>query len=198
MEYTADRLNPKIVREKMQAASGNISSIESERLKLCKEYKKNIKHEFLTMEDVKDIDGKKIFLAIIDYEDSKIFRSVNHISTHSLFPLSSIVGNIDGNIYDFRIFSFLDLNKYTINYAVPFSSIISEDYWSFDYDLKGEKVIIKTNGLFSDYTSANGRKKIIMDSFRAARLKLGINRNVLYDENALSTVLLKENKKRGI
>lgn len=198
MEYTADRLNPKIVREKMQAASGNISSIESERLKLCKEYKKNIKHEFLAMEDVKDIDGKKIFLAIIDYEDSKIFRSVNHISTHSLFPLSSIVGNIDGNIYDFRFFFFLDLNKYTINYAIPFSSIISEDYWSFDYDLKGEKVIIKTNGLFSDHTSANGRKKIIMDSFRTARLKLGINRNVLYDENALSTVLLKENKKRGI
>ena len=64
--------------------------------------------------------------------------------------------------------------------------------------LDDKKVIVRTNGLYSDDTDINGRKKIIIDKFRGARLRLGLEKNNLYDEKALSKVLLKENKERGI
>lgn len=187
VQYIPERLNPRRVRENMSLIQ-DVSLLERQRLKKCRDYFKNINHTYLKLDDVKNIDGSKMFLAVIDFEDSILFRQSKHFN-ETLFPYSTILGNIGGIIYDFTQYLYLDLNKYRINYARSFSSIVVDDYWHFDYD--GSKVNIKTNTVYSDSKNVNGRRMIIMDKFHLIRLNMGLECDKLYDEDALSKVLLK-------
>ena len=185
--YISERLDPRRVRENMSLIQ-DVSLLERQRLKKCRDYFENINHTYLKLDDVKNVDGSKLFLAVIDYEDSILFRQSKHFK-ETLFPYPTILGNIDGIIYDFTQYLYLDLDKYRINYARSFSSIVVNDYWHFDYD--GSKVNIKTNTVYSDSKNVNGRRMIIMDKFHLIGLNMGLECNVLYDEDALSKVLLK-------
>lgn len=186
MEYTTTRIDPSKWRDDFDL-DNNLSSIENERIKMCEEYRRNIKHSFLKLADVKDIDSSKMFLAIIDYDDSKKFRST-HVLKTSLFPMPTILGNLDGNIYDFCEYMYLDLEKYYINYSISFKDIIEDDYWHFSYDFDDMKISVITS---------NVDKNIKLDKYISKRIWLSTNRNELYDENALNNVLGSKIIKKG-
>lgn len=169
-----------------------ISPTERERLKKCKEYHSSIKHTYLSLDDVKSIDGDKMFIAIIDFDDSKIFREKYLIfKGNTLFPQSTIIGNVGGNVYDFSNYFYLNLDKYRINFARNFSSIVAEDYWNFFYnDDKGRVELT-----FKSQSRGHGLGQLTMlDKFAAVRLGIGLGCDDLYDKDALEKVLGKGRK----
>lgn len=164
-----------------------ISPTERERLRKCKEYHSSIKHTYLSLDDVKSMDGNKMFIAIIDFDDSKIFREKHLIfKGNTLFPQSTIIGNVDGNVYDFSNYFYLNLDKYRINFARSFSSIVDEDYWNFFYNEKKGRVELT----FNSQSRGHGLGQcIILDKFATVRLGFGFSRYDLYDKNAFERVL---------
>lgn len=177
-EYSSERLTP---TRDIQRIKGIAGPLERERLGLCDRYHKNIDHRYLKLSDVKGMTGDRMFLAIIDYKDSIIFRSENKVKA-SLFPLSTIIGIINFSIYDFSEHMFLDFDKYIINYAIRFSDIVGDDYWCF-YETEDRGVCL--------YTSSNNKKRgtFNYDKFMLCRMKLGLDSHELYDENAQEKVL---------
>jgi len=181
-----DRANP---GEAVPIKNG-ISPSERERVKKCKEYHGSIKHTYLTLDDVKDVDGDKMFIAIIDFDDSKKFREKHlFFKNNTLFPQSTIIGNVNGNVYDFLKYFYLNLDKYSVNFVRSFSSIVSEDYWHFFYNNDKERVELA----FNSQSKGHGLgQRIVLDKFATARHIVGLGRDDLYDRNALEKVLGKK------
>lgn len=100
-----------------------------------------------------------------------------------MFPTSTILANINGQIYDFSNYMYLDMSQYIINYVIKFSDIVSDDYWYFSYD--GKKITI--------YTKSGNKKHstFIIDKFVSCRMKLGLMKDELYDEKSYDKIMRK-------
>lgn len=160
---------------------------ERERLQnIRSKYYKELKQAYLTMDDVKSIGGSDLFLAIIDYCDSKKFRDNSTFIFNTFFPKSVIIGNIDGKIYDFNGHMFLDMNKYIINYALMFSELVDDSYWNFLVD--DDRIL----EVITRYSSLENTKDFVFDEFTSKKMVLNMERYELFDIKAKDKVLRKE------